>query len=211
MVTGPALHCSWCVKSRVLSSSRATCLSVHHSRQPLTPSDTLDLVTISTLSVKPFLARHRRKANMSGLTPLTFRTLSSSLPVYMAVGKTSSSFAVRQLHSLPSQFRPHTPGFDTLPFRHPAQRYPRLRQLSTQTASSPTIADEVPVVLPTGSNAKGKAKAVDGAHGEVIGHDTAASSPSASTKVAPPRRRTLGLKSKKAAISLVCTLEYLCR
>ncbi|KAJ9118568.1 hypothetical protein QFC22_003788 [Naganishia vaughanmartiniae] len=140
---------------------------------------------------------------MSVLNALAFRTLSSALPVYMAVGKASSSFAVRQLHSVPSPFRPHTSGFETTgPFRHPAQRYPRHRQLSTQTATSPTIPDEVPVVLPTGSNAKGKAKAVDGLHGEIIGHDIAASSPSASTKVAPPRRRSLGLKSKKAAISL---------
>jgi hypothetical protein len=140
---------------------------------------------------------------MSVLTPSTFRTISSSLPVYMTIGKASSNLAVRQLHSVSSQLRPHTSSFGTTaPFRHPAQRYPRLRQLSTQTASSPTIADEVPVVLPTGSNAKGKAKAMDGVHGDIIGHDTATSSPSSSTKIAP-RRRTLGLKSKKAAISLV--------
>ncbi|KAJ9101048.1 hypothetical protein QFC21_003266 [Naganishia friedmannii] len=140
---------------------------------------------------------------MSVLNPLAFRTMSSSLPAYMIAGKATSSFAVRQLHSLSSPFRTHTSGLSTAaPFWHPAQRYPRLRQLSTQTASATTIADEVPVVLPIGSNAKGKAKAVDGVHGEIIGHDIAASSPSASTKAAPPRRRTLGLKSKKAAISL---------
>ncbi|KAJ9110919.1 hypothetical protein QFC19_001428 [Naganishia cerealis] len=144
---------------------------------------------------------------MSVFNPQTFRTLSSSLPVYMTVGKVNTTFAARHLHSIPSISRPHLcVSREATSFRHPAQRYPRLRQLSTQTTTSTSgsIAEEVPVVLPTGSNAKGKAKAVDREHGEIIGHDTAAASPSASTKPALPRRRTLGLKAKKAAITLVC-------
>lgn len=59
------------------------------------------------------------------------------------------------------------------------------------------------MVLPSSNNAKGKAKAVDGLSGDIIGHDVPTSSAAASTKAAPPRRRSIGLKAKKAAITLV--------
>jgi hypothetical protein len=144
---------------------------------------------------------------MSVITPSSLRSLASS--AHMTLARNCSSLsATRQLHVPPihARYQSAIPP-RTASFLHAAQRYPRLRQLSTQTTSytSGPIADEVPVVLPTPQNAKGKAKAVDGVSGDIIGHDVLPSSPSASTKVAP-RRRTLGLKAKKAAITLVCTL-----
>lgn len=148
---------------------------------------------------------------MSVITPSSIRTLSSSLPAYMAVARYRfASSACRCLHTPASYAR-----FESIPIRstsflHPAQRYPRLRQLSTQTTSfaSGSIADEVPVVLPPAQNAKGKAKAVDGISGDIIGHDIPATSPSSSAKIVPPRRRSIGLKAKKAAISLVSSPTY---
>jgi hypothetical protein len=144
---------------------------------------------------------------MSFITPSSMRSMSSSLPVYMTAIRSGSSLcARRQLHTPPiypiGQLSLQS---ITASPRHPAQRYPRLRQLSTQTTShaSRMVADEVPVVLPTGQNAKGKAKAVDGLSGDIIGHDVSTSSAAASTKVVPPRRRSIGLKAKKAAITLV--------
>lgn len=144
---------------------------------------------------------------MSFITPSSMRTIPSLLPVYMtAVRNGTSLCAKRQLHT-PPVFNAGQLTLESItasPLRI-AQRYPRLRQLSTQTTSqtSRMVADEVPVVLPTGNNAKGKAKAVDGLSGDIIGHDVPTSSAAASTKVAPPRRRSIGLKAKKAAISLV--------
>lgn len=145
---------------------------------------------------------------MSFITPSSMRTVPSLLPVYMTAARSSSSIcARRQLHTPPihraSQL--YLESITASPLRT-AQRYPRLRQLSTQTISqsSRLVADEVPVVLPSSNNAKGKAKAVDGLSGDIIGHDVPTSSAAASTKAAPPRRRSIGLKAKKAAITLVC-------
>ncbi|GHJ89160.1 hypothetical protein NliqN6_5562 [Naganishia liquefaciens] len=144
---------------------------------------------------------------MSFITPSSMRAVPSLLPVYMTAARSSSSLcAIRQLHTPPIYYAGHlsVEPITASPLRI-AQRYPRMRQLSTQTTSQPsrTVADEVPVVLPSSNNnAKGKAKAVDGLSGDIIGHDVPASSASASTRAAPPRRRSIGLKAKKAAISL---------
>lgn len=149
---------------------------------------------------------------MSVITPSSIRTLSSSLPAYMAVARNGfSSSACRLLHTPASYARYESILTRSTSFLHPAQRYPRLRQLSTQTTSytSGSIADEVPVVLPSAQNAKGKAKAVDGMSGDIIGHDVPATSTSSSAKVVPPRRRSIGLKAKKAAITLVSSPNYL--
>ncbi|KAJ9111156.1 hypothetical protein QFC20_002650 [Naganishia adeliensis] len=123
----------------------------------------------------------------------------------MAVARNGfSSSACRLLHTPASYARYESIPTRSTSFLHPAQRYPRLRQLSTQTTSytSGSIADEVPVVLPSAQNAKGKAKVVDGMSGDIIGHDVPATSASSSAKIVPPRRRSIGLKAKKAAITL---------
>jgi hypothetical protein len=69
------------------------------------------------------------------------------------------------------------------------------------------VSNEVPIVLP--SQDKGKGKAVDANSGKVVEASKPASASAATTTATPtqppPRipRRTLGLKGKKAPISLV--------
>jgi len=67
------------------------------------------------------------------------------------------------------------------------------------------VTDEVPLVLP--SQDKGKGKAVDANSGEVVQASKPAQTATSTPVQPPPRipRRTLGLKGKKAPISLTST------